>query len=119
MKLLIIGKTKEKLSNKLSNYYEIELFNINDLSTNLEEKTKLINRINKENKSYIIEGIVDNSINFIYNLVDTIIILDYKFDKNNYLDILIKYSNKLIIIKNKKDLKKYLNSVYKNGSYIE
>ena len=118
MKLLIIGNTKEKLSNILSNYYEIELFNINDLN-DLEDKTKLINRINKENKSYIIEGIVDNSINFIYNLVDTIIILDYKFDKNNYLDILIKYSNKLIIIKNKKDLKKYLNSVYKNGSYIE
>ena len=41
------------------------------------------------------------------------------FDDKDFLKRLYKYPKKLIIIKNKKELKKYLNSVYKNGNYIE
>ena len=171
MKLLITGNIasgKTTLSKLLSDYYEIERFEIdeivhdienNDKKRSLNEQTKIINKINKENKSYIIEGVLRKDLDFILNLVDQIIFLDidkktiskriktryikqklnierssykptkemlnnmYKwnkeFDNKEFLKRLNKYPKKLIIIKNKKELKKYLNSVYKNGSYIE
>ncbi len=171
MKLLITGPVasgKTTLSKILSDYYEIERFEIdeivhdinnNDKKRSLKEQTKMINQINKENKSYIIEGVLRKNLDFILNLVDQIIFLDidkktinkrikrryikqklkiekssykptkemlnnmYKwnndFDDKDFLKRLYKYPKKLIIIKNKKELKKYLNSVYKNGNYIE
>ncbi len=171
MKLLITGPVasgKTTLSKILSDYYEIERFEIdeivhdinnNDKKRSLKEQTKMINQINKENKSYIIEGVLRKDLDFILNLVDQIIFLDidkktinkrikrryikqklkiekssykptkemlnnmYKwnndFDDKDFLKRLYKYPKKLIIIKNKKELKKYLNSVYKNGNYIE
>ena len=171
MKILITGPVasgKTTLSKILSDYYEIERFEIdeivhdinnNDKKRSLKEQTKMINQINKENKSYIIEGVLRKDLDFILNLVDQIIFLDidkktiskrikrryikqklkiekssykptkemlnnmYKwnndFDDKDFLKRLYKYPKKLIIIKNKKELKKYLNSVYKNGNYIE
>ena len=171
MKLLITGPVasgKTTLSKILSDYYEIERFEIdeivhdinnNDKKRSLKEQTKMINQINKENKSYIIEGVLRKDLDFILNLVDQIIFLDidkktiskrikrryikqklkiekssykptkemlnnmYKwnndFDNKEFVKRLYKYPKKLIIIKNKKELKKYLNSVYKNGNYIE
>ena len=171
MKLLITGPVasgKTTLSKILSDYYEIERFEIdeivhdinnNDKKRSLKEQTKMINKINKDNKSYIIEGVLRKDLDFILNLVDQIIFLDidkktiskrikrryikqklkiekssykptkdmlnnmYKwnnnFDDKEFLKRLYKYPKKLIIIKNKKELKKYLNSVYKNGNYIE
>ena len=171
MKILITGNVasgKTTLSKILSDYYEIERFEIdeivhdidnNDKKRTIKEQTNIINKINKENKSYIIEGVLRKDLDFILNLVDQIIFLDidkkvidkrikrrylkqklnlekssykptkemlenmYKwnneFDSKIFLKRLNKYPKKLIIIKNKKELKKYLNSVYKNGSYIE
>ena len=171
MKILITGNVasgKTTLSKILSDYYEIERFEIdeivhdinnNDKKRSLKEQTKMINQINKENKSYIIEGVLRKDLDFILNLVDQIIFLDidkktinkrikrryikqklkiekssykptkemlnnmYKwnndFDNKEFLKRLYKFPKKLIIIKNKKELKKYLNSVYKNGNYIE
>ena len=171
MKLLITGPVasgKTTLSKILSDYYEIERYEIdeivhdinnNDKKRSLKEQTKIINQINKENKSYIIEGVLRKNLDFILNLVDQIIFLDidkktiskrikrryikqklklekssykptkemlknmYKwnndFDNKEFLKRLYKYPKKLIIIKNKQELKKYLKSVYKNGNYIE
>ena len=171
MKILITGNVasgKTTLSKILSDYYEIDRFEIdeivhdidnNDKKRTIKEQTNIINKINKENKSYIIEGVLRKDLDFILNLVDQIIFLDidkkltnkrikrryikqklnlekssykptkemlenmYKwnneFDSKLFLKRLNKYPKKLIIIKNKKELKKYLNSVYKNGSYIE
>jgi len=171
MKILITGNVasgKTTLSKILSEYYEIKRFEIdeivhdidnNDKKRTIKEQTNIINKINKENKSYIIEGVLRKDLDFILNLVDQIIFLDidkkvidkrikkrylkqklnlekssykptkemlenmYKwnneFDSKIFLKRLNKYPKKLIIIKNKKELKKYLNSVYKNGSYIE
>ena len=41
------------------------------------------------------------------------------FNSKEFLKRINKYPKKLIIIKNKKELKKYLESIYKNGNYIE
>ena len=171
MKILITGNVasgKTTLSKILSDFYEIDRFEIdeivhdidnNDKKRIIKEKINIINKINKENKSYIIEGVLRKDLDFILNLVDQIIFLDidkkvidkrikrrylkqklnlekssykptkemlenmYKwnneFDSKIFIKRLNKYPKKLIIIKNKKELKKYLNSVYKNGSYIE
>ena len=171
MKILITGNVasgKTSLSKILSNFYEIKRFEIdeivhdienNDKKRTLKEQIKIINTINKENKHYIIEGVLRKNQDFILNLVDQIIYLDidkkilkrrikkryikqklklekssytpskemlnnmYKwnneFNSKDFLKRISKFPKKLIIIKNKNELKKYLNSVYKNGSYIE
>ena len=81
--LFASGKTT--LSKILSEYYEIERFEIdeivhdidnNDIKRSLKEQTKIINRINKENKNYILEGVLRKNLDFIINLVDQIIYLD-------------------------------------------
>ena len=129
MKILITGNVasgKTTLSKILSEYYEIERFEIdeivhdidnNDIKRSLKEQTKIINRINKENKNYILEGVLRKNLDFIINLVDQIIYLN--IDKKEISKRINKYPKKLIIIKNKKELKKYLESIYKNGNYIE
>ena len=171
MKILITGNVasgKTSLSKILSNFYEIKRFEIDEIVHNIEnndkkrtlkEQIKIINTINKENKHYIIEGVLRKNQDFILNLVDQIIYLDidkkilkrrikkryikqklklekssytpskemlnnmYKwnneFNSKDFLKRISKFPKKLIIIKNKNELKKYLNSVYKNGSYIE
>ena len=171
MKILITGNVasgKTSLSKILSNFYEIKRFEIDEIVHDIEnnykkrtlkEQIKIINTINKENKHYIIEGVLRKNQDFILNLVDQIIYLDidkkilkrrikkryikqklklekssytpskemlnnmYKwnneFNSKDFLKRISKFPKKLIIIKNKNELKKYLNSVYKNGSYIE
>ena len=171
MKLLItgnVGTGKTTLANILSDFYDIKHFeldeivhdiNNNDKKRSSNEQIRIINKINKENKSYIIEGTLRKNMDIVLNLVDQIIYLDFnkkiinrriktryikqklhlekssykptkemlenmykwnkEFNSKEFLKRLNKYPTKLIIIKNKKELKKYLKSVYKNGSYIE
>ncbi len=121
MKILITGiiNNKISLSKLLSEYYEINIFNLNDINNNdTKEQISIINNINKDNTSYIIEGIITKDIEFIYNLVDTIIILGIK-DNTEYLNILNKYPKKVILLKNRREINKYLKAVYKNDNYIE
>ena len=133
MKLLITGPVasgKTTLSKILSDYYEIERFEIdeivhdinnNDKKRSLKEQTKMINKINKDNKSYIIEGVLRKDLDFILNLVDQIIFLDIdkktisKRIKRRYI------KQKLKIEKSSyKPTKDMLNNMYKwNNNFDE
>lgn len=87
MKTLIIGNLgsgKTTLAEKIGKMYEIPFFSIDNIvhddikgvkRTN-QEQIDIINKINRENKDYIIEGVLRENLEFLCNLVDTIIILD-------------------------------------------
>ena len=87
MKTLIIGNLgsgKTTLAEKISKMYEIPFFSIDNIvhddikgvkRTN-QEQIDIINKINRENKDFIIEGVLRENLEFLCNLVDTIIILD-------------------------------------------
>ena len=118
MKFLIINdqSNKNNLSKSLEEYYEIKRYDLNELlNNNTEDNIKTINKINKENKEYIIESDINNNLNIIYNLVNKIIITIK--DNNKYKEIINKYPKKVIILKNNKEIKKYLKSVYNNKEW--
>ena len=127
MKYFIVGNkysgTRE-LALELSNYYRLEVFHIND-TDNIDE----INKIVRENKEWIIEGTIKDNVDVLCNLSETVIFLDYSnnglfkknvdndFDSDGVLKLLNKHIRKGIIIRNKKQLKKYLKMVYESDRY--
>lgn len=127
MKYFIIGNVNSGtnlLANELSEYYGIEIFSIKP-TNNIDE----INKIVRENKEWIVEGCIIDNIDVLCNLAETIIFLDYSrvglfkekaisnFDSAEVLDLLKKHIRKGIIIRNKKQLKKYLKMVYESDRY--
>ena len=87
MKILIIGNVgsgKTTLGNNLAKLYGIKLFSIDNIVYNDENKLKrekldqinLLNKINRENKEYIIEGVLRKNMDFLLNLVDKIVVID-------------------------------------------
>lgn len=87
MKILIIGNVgsgKTTLSNNLAKLYGIKLFSIDNIVYDDENKLKrekldqinLLNKINRENKEYIIEGVLRKNMDFLLNLVDKVVIID-------------------------------------------
>lgn len=125
MKLYVydkFNKYSNKLADKISKYYDVKLFNISD-NTELKD----INNIAISNKNWIIEGNNNNYIDIIYNLADTIIFIDIKTflskkeikidEESTYL--IKKHSRKIIILRSKKDVNKYLKSMYKTDIYTK
>lgn len=127
MKYFIVGNKysgTRDLALELSNYYGIDVFSINSIN-NIDE----INKIVRENKEWIIEGSIIDNVDVLCNLSENIIFLDYSndglfkknidndFDSNEVLKLLQKHIRKGIIIRNKKQLKKYLKMVYESDRY--
>ena len=127
MKYFIVGDKysgTDKLSLELSNYYGLEIFKISR-TNNIDE----INKVVRENKEWIIEGSIIDNVDVLCNLAEIVIFLDYSntglfkkkidgdFDKDSVLKLLQKHIRKGIIIRNKKQLKKYLKMVYESDRY--
>ncbi len=127
MKYFIVGDVNSGtnlLAKELSDYYGIEVFGIKS-TNNIDE----INKIVRENKEWIIEGCIIDNIDVLCNLAETVIFLDYSrdglfkkkvisnFDSVEVLDLLKKHIRKGIIIRNRKQLKKYLKMVYESDRY--
>lgn len=127
MKYFIIGNKYSgtlELAKELSEYYGINVFHINS-TDNLDE----INKIARENKEWIIEGSIKDNVDVLCNLCETIIFLDYSNDRlfkknidkdfksDEVLKLLQKHIRKGIIIRNRKQLKKYLKMVYESDRY--
>ena len=127
MKYFIVGDVNSGtnlLAKELSDYYGIEIFDIKS-TNNLDE----INKIVRENKEWIIEVCIIDNIDVLCNLAETVIFLDYSrdglfkkkvisnFDSVEVLDLLKKHIRKGIIIRNRKQLKKYLKMVYESDRY--
>ena len=127
MKYFIVGDVNSGtnlLAKELSDYYGIEVFGIKS-TNNIDE----INKIVRENKEWIIEGCIIDNIDVLCNLAETVIFLDYSrdglfkkkvisnFDRVEVLDLLKKHIRKGIIIRNRKQLKKYLKMVYESDRY--
>ena len=114
MKFFVFGNNEKDINyliKELSNYYRINSFT----TTNLDE----VNEVVKKNKSFIIKS--SNNYEELCNLSEIIIYLDYSKKNviNEKINILLKkHIRKGIIIKSKKDLKKYLKSVYESDRYI-
>ena len=87
MKTLIVGGVgsgKTTLAKYLSNYFDIPFFSIdsivydeNNKKRDVLEQNSLANKINRENKEYIIEGVLRENLDFLLNICDQIIFLDY------------------------------------------
>ena len=169
MKVLItgnVGSGKTTLAKELSKTYNVPYFEIDSIVHSDKdnrkreefEQTSIVNKINRENKNYIIEGVLRKNLEFICNLVDYIIIFDidkevlrkrikkryikqklglekanykptkeflnqmyiwlenYNYDKDK--NIMKKYSKKVIILRNNKEVKKYLIAMEKENFYL-
>lgn len=87
MKILIIGNIgsgKSYLSKKLGDILGYKVFQIDSIvhddlkgiKRSLDEQIKLINKINRENKDYIIEGVLRDGLDLLLPLSSSIIYLD-------------------------------------------
>ena len=78
MKILIVGGVgsgKTTLAKYLSNYFDIPFFSIdsivydeNNKKRDVLEQNSLANKINRENKEYIIEGVLRENLDFLLNI---------------------------------------------------
>lgn len=124
MKIFITGNNQKEIKNlskKLNIFYNIKIFSIEN-NTSIKD----INKIAINNKEWIIEGNNEENIETLFNLSETIIFIDLKnklFIKNTTINnekiykLLKKHIRKGIILKNKKEIKKYLKSVYESFNY--
>ncbi len=168
MKILIVGGVgsgKTTLAKYLSNFFNIPYFSIDSIIYDEDNKkreessqVRIANKINRENKDYIIEGVLRNSLDFLLNICDQIIFLDYSpkvtlkriklrylkqrlglekcsyipdkemynnmlmwnktFNRDKLMNKLSKYTKKILIIKNDKELKVYYKYLEKNKFYL-
>ena len=87
MKILIVGNVgsgKTTLAKRLSNYFDIPYYSIDNIvydEDNIKredkEQIKIINKINRENKEYIFEGVLRDNLDLLLNICDNIIFLYY------------------------------------------
>lgn len=148
MKILIIGDWKIgkfTLGDKISEIFGINVFNIKDIlydknnsKRELEEQVRLLNKINIENKEWIVEGTISSELYFLLNLATDVVMidfvddrslfrkifrgnldssLDFKTEKKNLYKRLGNYSSNLIILKSRKDIKKLLEAYYESVKY--
>lgn len=148
MKILIIGDWKIgkfTLGDKISEIFGINVFNIKDIlydknnsKRELEEQVRLLNKINIENKEWIIEGAISSELYFLLNLATDVVMidfdndrslfrkifqgnldssLDFKTEKKNLYKRLGYYSSNLIILKSRKDIKKLLEAYNESVKY--
>lgn len=147
MKILIIGDYKigkSTLGDKISEIFGKNVFNIKDVLYNnyskreLEEQVRLLNKINIENKEWIIEGAISSELYFLLNLATDVIMIDFDNDKSlfkkmfqgnlasslnfeterkAYYKKLGNYSSNLIILKSRKDIKKLLEAYNESVKY--
>lgn len=135
---------KSTLGDKISEIFGINVFNINDALYNnyakreLEEQVRLLNKINLENKEWIIEGVISSELYFLLNLATDVIMvdfdndrslfrkifqgnldssLDFKTEKKNLYKRLGYYSSNLIILKSRKDIKRLLEAYNESVKY--
>lgn len=108
MKILIVGSVasgKTNLARKLENKLNIKYFEIDSIvhddikkikRTN-EEQKEIIDRINNENKDWIIEGTLRKNLNYLLDYADKIIYLniDVKIRKRRIIKRFIKQRLKL------------------------
>lgn len=160
-----VGSGKTTLAKYLSEFFDIPFFSIdsivydeNNKKRDEKEQTKLVNKINRENKEYIIEGVLRDNLDFLLNICDQIIFLDYpsnitvrrvkfrffkqklgiekcdyvpdkemyhnmikwckEFNRDKLMNKLSKYSKKLLIIRNDRELKVYYKYLEKNKFYL-
>ena len=126
-----VGSGKTTLAKYLSEFFDIPVFSIdsiiydeNNKKRDEKSQVKLANKINRENKEFIIEGVLRDSLDFLLNVVDQIIFLDNminwakNYDRDNLMKKLSKYNKKLLIIRNDKELKVYYKYLEKNKFYL-
>lgn len=160
-----VGSGKTTLAKYLSEFFDRPFFSIdsivydeNNKKREVEEQNKIANKINRENKDYIIEGVLRDNLDFLLNVCDEIIFLDYptkitlkrikirhlkqkiglekcdyvpdkemynnmikwckEFNRDKLMNKLSKYSKKLLIIRNDKELKVYYKYLEKNKFYL-
>lgn len=160
-----VGSGKTTLAKYLSEFFDIPFFSIdsivydeNNKKRDEKSQVKIANKINRENKEFIIEGVLRDSLDFLLNVVDQIIFLDYpsnitvrrvkfrffkqklgiekcdyvpdkemyhnmikwckEFNRDKLMNKLSKYSKKLLIIRNDRELKVYYKYLEKNKFYL-
>lgn len=112
MKIYIVGnniKNNNVLAEKLKEIYNINKFQIDSIDE--------LNKIIRENKEWIILSIYNNMSNIISSQATSIIYIDFdkknkKKQSNDMNEFIKKYSNKILILKNKKEVKKLYAAIY-------
>ena len=129
----IIGNNRDitkSFVEKIKDYYQIKLFNLDDLITEngkIIEDQKQIRKINDiviKNKEWIIVAYNTNKIDLLCNLANIIIFINLKEKKlfkkykgdsqNNIMIYLKKHIRKGIILNSKSDIRKFLKSMYES-----
>ena len=126
MKYFITGNIssgKTTLAEKIGDYLDIKVFHLDEIvhddennkKRDEEEQKKIINKIVRENKEWIIEGTPRTHLEILCNLSETIILLDYNKEilKKRIKKRYIKRKLGLEKINYKID-KNYLKEEYKN-----
>lgn len=150
MKIVIIGEETESkctLEDKIKDILGIEVFKLKDIiydknsheELSNADQIKRLNKINLENKEWIIEGPITEKLYFLFNIATDIIFLDLNSYSQNFFNRLFasfhknstdnpkiktevyktlsKYSNKLIILRSNKEIKKLLKAFQEKTKY--